>query len=199
MEVSLTVETLSITDEWNLDEVQTQPNTNTKLYHTLSLEKSSIVLVDQRDKFYQMLQQLIVQSVIAFDAEWKPICCATAEVALIQLATGEKIYLIDVITIDLGADDWNKLAQHLFNNVEILKIGIQQRLINNFFLSAINFTALLNCRLFTSGRFKNVSAYHAVHCINLTNINFLFRSTNILAGAYESTRFSFSISRFVTC
>lgn len=126
MEISESVEALSITDDWNIDEVQNKPiesKRNNKLYHTLSLDKSPIFLVDKRDKFYQMLEKLTVEYVIAFDAEWKPICCSTAEVALIQLATRHQIYLIDVVSIDLVANDWNNLAQYLFNNMEILKIG----------------------------------------------------------------------------
>lgn len=119
MEISESVAALSITDDWNIDEVQNKPIE----YHTLSLDKSPILLVDTRDKFYQMLQQLTVEYVIAFDAEWKPICCSTAEVALIQLATKHQIYLIDVVSIDLVANDWNNLAQYIFNNLEILKIG----------------------------------------------------------------------------
>lgn len=125
-DISESVEALSITDDWNTSEVQNKPiapKANKKLYHTLSLDKAPIILVDKREKFYQMLQKLTVEYVIAFDAEWKPISCSTAEVALIQIATKHQIYLIDVVSIDLVADDWNNLAQHVFNNVEILKIG----------------------------------------------------------------------------
>lgn len=91
-------------------------------YHSFDARRTPIMMVDTRDKYFQMLTYLTSQLVIAFDAEWKPISC-TPEVALIQLATNERVYLIDVIMIDINANEWNHLATHVFNNVEILKLG----------------------------------------------------------------------------
>lgn len=92
-------------------------------YYSLKLSRSHIQLVDDRNKFYAMLTYLSNQPMIAFDAEWKPISKTTLDVALIQFATSEKIYLLDVISIDIGINDWNNLATQVFNNLEILKIG----------------------------------------------------------------------------
>ena len=70
-----------------------------------------------------MLNILSVQRFVAFDAEWKPTFCSTNEVALIQLATRNVIFLIDVIMLNISNEDWNHLGKRVFNNNEILKIG----------------------------------------------------------------------------
>lgn len=82
-----------------------------------------ITFVDRRDRFDEMLEYLLRQQVIAFDAEWNPIKTSAPELALIQFATNERIFLIDVIATDISRDDWNRLAAVVFNNLEILKIG----------------------------------------------------------------------------
>lgn len=94
-----------------------------QIYHSFDARRTPIIMVDSSDKFFQMLAYLSEQFVIAFDAEWKPISCSP-EVALIQLATNERVYLVDVILIDMCVDEWNRLATHVFNNVEILKLGM---------------------------------------------------------------------------
>lgn len=108
-------------DDWDATApkafVQSQP-----IYHSFDPIRTPIIMVDTREKYFQMLSYLTAQFVIGFDAEWKPIS-TTPEVALIQLATNERVYLVDVILIDINANDWNKLATHVFNNVEILKLG----------------------------------------------------------------------------
>lgn len=97
---------------------------NTIRYHALKLNQSHIRLIDSRDKFIEMLSYLTSQQFVAFDAEWKPICTTSSQtVALIQFATAERIYLLDVVTIQLNNGDWNRLANDVFNNLEILKIG----------------------------------------------------------------------------
>lgn len=98
-------------------------NTTTES-HRLSLDESSIVLVDERNKFYKMLKYLSGQYLISFDAEWKPTFSSTNELALIQIATREYIYLIDVVQLNIGLDDWSQLGKYVFNNNEILKLGM---------------------------------------------------------------------------
>lgn len=80
-----------------------------------------------------MIKYLAVQYLIAIDAEWKPTFNVKSEVAVIQLATKEKIYLIDVVTLRINDDDWDKLGKYIFNNDEIVKLG--NKYINNFFVS----------------------------------------------------------------
>lgn len=57
------------------------------------------------------------------DAEWKPTFGLTTDVALIQLATRNVVYLVDVVTLDLHASQWGLLGKYVFNNEEILKLG----------------------------------------------------------------------------
>lgn len=96
-------------------------------YYRLKLSPSPhfITYVDRRDTFDDMLSYLTRQNLVAFDAEWNPIKTSSPELALIQLATAERIFLIDVISADISRDDWNRLATLVFNNLEILKLGTQ--------------------------------------------------------------------------
>lgn len=97
---------------------------NTDRFYQLKLMHSNIHLIDERHKFHQMLQYLMVQSTIAFDAEWKPISIQCIDkIALIQFATADRIYLLDVIRTNITVNDWNLLAAKVFNNMDILKIG----------------------------------------------------------------------------
>lgn len=98
-------------------------------YYRLKLSTSPqfITYVDRRNAFDEMLGYLSRQHLVAFDAEWNPIKTEQKqnELALIQFATAERIFLIDVISTDFTIDLWNKLAANIFNNLEILKIGMQ--------------------------------------------------------------------------
>lgn len=91
--------------------------------YTLQLPESSIILVDNVHKFKEMLKKLRMQNFIAFDSEWKPTFSANNEVALIQLATRDSIFLVDVVSLDIQNEDWSAFGRFVFNNDEILKIG----------------------------------------------------------------------------
>lgn len=107
---------------------------NDDQFYSLKLGCSDIYLIDERIKFDEMLIYLSNQQMIAFDAEWKPISTSFVDIALIQFATTDKIYLLDVLKIDIDINDWNNLATKVFNNVEILKIGkISHNLTNILF------------------------------------------------------------------
>lgn len=100
----------------------TEPNDSR--YYSLHLDRANVHLVDSRERFDSMLAYLVRQTMVAFDAEWKPIgSMATSKVALIQFATAECVYLLDAVTIDINEEAWNRLAVELFNNSEVLKIG----------------------------------------------------------------------------
>lgn len=105
------------------DSTLSTANETTDLIHRLALDPSKLVLVDTRIKFYTMLRTLICESMVAFDAEWKPTFFSTNEVALIQLATRKQVFLVDVVQLDIGNEDWNQLGRQIFNNMEILKLG----------------------------------------------------------------------------
>lgn len=117
-----TAATANDSDDWDDWDATAPKPFVPQIYHSFDAHRTPIIMVDTREKYFQMLTYLTSQHVIAFDAEWKPISC-TPEVALIQLATNERVYLVDVILIDINANEWNRLATHVFNNVEILKLG----------------------------------------------------------------------------
>ncbi|XP_053693223.1 exonuclease mut-7 homolog [Sabethes cyaneus] len=104
------------------NDVWDAPNTREPT-HTLSLDDCHVHLVDSRDKFYAMISDLRQQSLIAFDSEWKPTFGGTNEVSLIQLATWDNVYMIDVMTGQLEAADWVALAKNVFNRDDILKLA----------------------------------------------------------------------------
>lgn len=84
-----------------------------------------ISYVDRRDTFDEMLSYLSRQHLVAFDAEWNPIkkTPTSSDLALIQFAIAERIFLIDVISGAISIEYWNRLATTIFNNLEILKLG----------------------------------------------------------------------------
>lgn len=91
--------------------------------HTLRLDESHVHLVDSKDKFYAMLSDLCRQSMIAFDSEWKPTFGGANEVSLIQLATWDDVYMIDVMVSQLEPLDWAALAKNVFNRDDVLKLS----------------------------------------------------------------------------
>lgn len=101
-------------------------------YYRLKLSSSPhfITYVNRRDTFDEMLCYLSKQHLVAFDCEWNPIKTSSSELALIQFATTDRVFLIDVISTDISLEYWNRLATNIFNNLEILKIGkkIRQKL-----------------------------------------------------------------------
>ncbi|XP_055551478.1 exonuclease mut-7 homolog [Wyeomyia smithii] len=91
--------------------------------HSLCLDDRHVHLVDSRDKFYAMISDLRQQSLISFDSEWKPTFGGSNEVSLIQLATWDNVYMIDVMTGQLETTDWVALAKNVFNRDDILKLA----------------------------------------------------------------------------
>lgn len=115
-------QSVNIEDEnWD-DDSPTGTKDNNDIF-TLSLPESNIILVDTSDKFNQMLNYLRSQELIAFDSEWKPTFLSMNDVALIQFATIERIFLVDVVTLGVNSQFWNRLGRYVFNNEEILKLG----------------------------------------------------------------------------
>ncbi|XP_014093517.3 exonuclease mut-7 homolog [Bactrocera oleae] len=92
-------------------------------YLTLALPIECVVLIDDRAKFYEMLEYLEGQLLIAFDSEWKPSVCNENVISLLQIATPHRVYLLDCLSPQLGEELWQQLGQRVFNNLEILKVG----------------------------------------------------------------------------
>lgn len=93
----------------------------------LELRDEAIILVDRKSTFTDMMRTLQRQSLIGFDSEWKPSACQVETVSLLQLATFDRVYLIDVTSEDITDDLWKLFGRNIFNNLEILKIGFALR------------------------------------------------------------------------
>lgn len=108
--------------------------TETKL--TLPLDESRVHLVDSREKFFAMTSDLSQQSLVAFDSEWKPTFGGANEVAVIQLATRDDVYLVDVLVSQLQGSDWSELAS-VFNRDDVLKLAFAPSTDFNMFQKAL--------------------------------------------------------------
>ncbi|KAG9435663.1 exonuclease mut-7 isoform X1 [Apis mellifera carnica] len=95
-------------------------------YYELKLSRDSIKIINNPYSFEEFLDKgLDGVSIVGIDSEWKP-CFGTkqTELALIQIATKDNVYIIDVTTMgNKFTELWAKLALVLFENKNILKLG----------------------------------------------------------------------------
>ncbi|XP_078040798.1 exonuclease mut-7 homolog isoform X2 [Augochlora pura] len=99
---------------------------DTTNYHELCLARDCITLVDNSQKFEDFLDNgLIGVSVVGIDTEWKPnFGSSQTELALIQIATESKVYILDITVMANNANDlWSELELTLFGNPNIIKLG----------------------------------------------------------------------------
>ena len=76
-------------------------------YYKLKLDADKIKIIEKKTELFDLLEDVLIKNkhqeyvYVGVDAEWKP-TCATARfddlklVALVQIATNESIYLIDM-------------------------------------------------------------------------------------------------------
>ncbi|CAO1409572.1 unnamed protein product [Diamesa hyperborea] len=94
--------------------------------HTLNLDESQLILVDNLTKYQEMIKDLSSSQIISFDTEWKPkLGLSGNNVSLIQFAKRDIVYLVDVIKLmeQIPEHEWSKLGRMIFNNDDILKLG----------------------------------------------------------------------------
>lgn len=95
--------------------------------HRLPVPESQIVLIDNELAFCNFLEDLKVGvSVVGVDSEWKPsFGVKKCDLALIQVATLDVIYILDVLELSRRAPKsiWGQFASSLFANPDILKLG----------------------------------------------------------------------------
>lgn len=95
--------------------------------YKLTLQDDQIILVDTGEKFYDMMNSNLTKSrVVSIDCEWKPSFGATqSQVALIQVGTFEKVYLIDSVLLNSKEylSFWYTFNKSLLDNAEIIKLG----------------------------------------------------------------------------
>ncbi|XP_066909568.1 exonuclease mut-7 homolog [Halyomorpha halys] len=94
-------------------------------YHKFPLQLSSIFIIDTEAAFSSLIDSSIDgATTIGIDLEWKPTMVApTGELALLQLAKEDKVFLIDVLSLANSHHLWGQFANAFLNNHDILKIG----------------------------------------------------------------------------
>ncbi|XP_072755515.1 exonuclease mut-7 homolog [Anoplolepis gracilipes] len=95
-------------------------------YHVLKLPRESINVVDNGRLFEEFLDNgLRNVSVVGIDLEWKPsFGTKQPELALIQIATEDNVYILDVTTLGNKLPElWTAVGLMLFGNKNIVKIG----------------------------------------------------------------------------
>ena len=105
-------------------------------YYKLKLDVNKIKIIEKKTELFDLLEDVLIKNkhheyvYVGVDAEWKP-TCATARfddlklVALVQIATNESIYLIDMIKLYnlLDVDELQSFSKLFFCNKKIIKIG----------------------------------------------------------------------------
>ncbi|XP_029163775.1 exonuclease mut-7 homolog [Nylanderia fulva] len=95
-------------------------------YHVLKLPRECITVVDNGRLFEEFLDNgLRNVAVVGIDLEWKPsFGTKQPELALIQVATEDNVYILDVTTLGNELSElWAALGLMLFGNKNIVKIG----------------------------------------------------------------------------
>ncbi|XP_034232755.1 exonuclease mut-7 homolog [Thrips palmi] len=112
----------------NSPEEQQQEDWNdSNQFHSLSLPDSAIVMVDSEESLRECL--LFINNheckIVGIDSEWKPAFGAQQnELSLIQLATWDRIFILDVIgMLCLPPEVWMEACSLFFENPSILKLG----------------------------------------------------------------------------
>ncbi|XP_046961107.1 exonuclease mut-7 homolog [Vanessa cardui] len=98
----------------------------TQKYFKLPLPESSIKIIDTGETFYDLVSNLKNCSIVSIDCEWKPSFGATqSQVALIQIASYDCIYLIDTLVLNNKqySSFWYRFNKSLLDNAEIIKLG----------------------------------------------------------------------------
>lgn len=102
-------------------------------------------------------------------------------------ATRKHVFLVDVVQLDVGNEDWNQLGRQIFNNMEILKLGEFCFSISRLNawrpkrLFVIFFFWIFVWRFFTVERLDNVSKTHSRFEPVVTVANIVFGPTRIMA------------------
>lgn len=82
-------------------------------------------MVDSEATLQQMIDEgLSAVEIVGVDTEWKPVFGSTPNnMSIIQIATNDKVYLIDALALN-STRFWRKLGAAVFGNQNILKLGM---------------------------------------------------------------------------
>ncbi|XP_034829569.1 exonuclease mut-7 homolog [Maniola hyperantus] len=94
--------------------------------YKLPLSENNIIIIDTAEKLYDVVTTLVNCSIVSIDCEWKPSFGAVqSQVALIQIATFDFIYLIDTLILNSKqySSFWYRFNKSVLDNAEIIKLG----------------------------------------------------------------------------
>ncbi|CAD0196138.1 unnamed protein product [Chrysodeixis includens] len=128
-ELPLALKEISISDvpgEESWDANETHESTSQE-YYKFKLLDDQVIMIDTAEKFNDLIvSEIVKSSLVGIDCEWKPSFGATqSQVALIQLATSNRVYLIDTLILNKVeyASYWHTFYKSFLDNAEIIKIG----------------------------------------------------------------------------
>lgn len=113
-------ETVPVEENWDTAEDVTQA------FYRLPLPDNKIIMINTGEKFYDLVSSLLSYSILSIDCEWKPsFGAAQSQVALIQIATFDYVYLIDTLILNSKeySSFWYRFNKSVLDNAEIIKLG----------------------------------------------------------------------------
>ncbi|KAE8741590.1 hypothetical protein FOCC_FOCC012883 [Frankliniella occidentalis] len=106
---------------------QHSENNSSDSFHSLLLPDSAIQMVDSEELLRECMMYINSHDckVVGIDSEWKPAFGGKQnELALIQIATWDRIFILDVIGMaGIPEDAWHESSRLFFENPEVLKLG----------------------------------------------------------------------------
>lgn len=128
-ELPLALKDLSLNEKANEEEDwDTELNfTAPQEYYKFDLRNNQITIIDNAEKFYDLINSHLAEcNIVSIDCEWKPSFGASqSQVALIQIATLNDVFLIDTLILNKQeySSFWYTFHKSLLDNAEIIKIG----------------------------------------------------------------------------
>lgn len=90
--------------------------------YELNLDPAFIVMVDTVQSYSNMLSELKSVTKVGFDTEHT----TSNGVSILQIATRDKIYIVDILTLqqlEIDEISWAMMGDRLFNNKNVVKLG----------------------------------------------------------------------------
>lgn len=112
-------------------------------YLQFPLSEDHILYVDNNSTALEMVREFNDGDIVAFHSKWKPSPLKRYELAMLQLAVNDKVFLVDCLTENIDLDTWRLIGNKVFNNKKILKIGFDttddiKRFARQLFIGADN-------------------------------------------------------------
>uniref|UniRef100_A0A1B6BZI7 3'-5' exonuclease domain-containing protein n=2 Tax=Clastoptera arizonana TaxID=38151 RepID=A0A1B6BZI7_9HEMI len=101
---------LAVNENWDLEDLR---------YYTIN--PSIISVIDTEQSTTELLEKCLSgHSIIGLNAEWDS---TTSKLVLLQIATSDRVYILDLLALENYKLLWQELDVRLFANEDILKLG----------------------------------------------------------------------------